>query len=68
MTNAVMHPLIRKKSALDALKSIIRSKIFRIFELITYLLHLSFIFNISLIFICEFIFLLTVFHIPLCNA
>ena len=33
-----------------------------------FLLHLSFNFTICPIFICEFIFLLIVFHIPLCNV
>ena len=38
------------------------SQIFGILEL----LHLSFNFTICLIFICRFIFLLIIFHIPLC--
>ena len=33
-----------------------------------FLLHLSLNFTICLIFLCEFIFLLIIFHIPLCNV
>ena len=65
MTNTVMHPLIWKKMQ----SWILRYQLFQNIGInYLFLLHLSFNFIICPIFMCEFIFLLIVFHIPLCNV
>ena len=61
--NAPAHS--EKKVSLGCLEIIFLSQIFGILELI---IILSFNFTICLIFICGILFLLIVFHIPLCNV
>ena len=70
MTNAVLSiPAHMEKSQSRVLRNqffISNIRIIGINHL--FLLHLSLNFTICLIFLCEFIFLLIVFHIPLCNV
>ena len=63
-----MHPLIWKKCSLRCLDIFLISNIQNTGINRLFLLHLSFNFTICPIFICIFIFLLIVFHIPLCKV
>ena len=64
----VMHLLIRKKCSLGCLDIFLISNIQNIGINRLFWLHLSFNFTNCQVFICEFIFHLIVFHIPLCNV